>query len=60
MITRHAFKELYKRIENESRGHIQVLYGPRQTGKSTAARQLAQKTSQPFHMETADAVDPKN
>lgn len=58
MITRHAFKELHNRIENKSRGHIQVLYGPRQTGKTTAARQLAKKTKQPFHIESADAVDP--
>lgn len=60
MVTRHAFEELFKRIENESRGHIQVLYGPRQTGKTTAARQLAKKTTQPFHIETADAIDPNS
>lgn len=58
MLTRHAFKEVFKRIEHESRGHIQVLYGPRQTGKTTAARQLAQQTSQPVHIETADAINP--
>jgi hypothetical protein len=58
MVIRQAFKELYDRIENEDRGHIQVLYGPRQTGKTTAARQLAQQTTQPVHIESADAVDP--
>ncbi|MGB5982508.1 MAG: ATP-binding protein [Nonlabens sp.] len=58
MVIREAFNELYQRIENEPRGHIQVLYGPRQTGKTTAARQVAKKTSLPVHIETADAIDP--
>lgn len=58
MLIRKAFEELYDRMENEPRRHIQVLYGPRQTGKTTAARQLAKKTSLPVHIETADAIDP--
>lgn len=58
MLVRRAFEELFKRIEHEPRGHIQVLYGPRQTGKTTAARQVAKRTTQPVHIESADAVDP--
>jgi hypothetical protein len=38
---------------NEQRSHIQMLIGPRQTGKSTAIRQALQKVSIPTHVALA-------
>ena len=35
---------------------IQVLFGPRQVGKTTIARQVLKKLAWPFHSATADAV----
>lgn len=50
---RSLFSTLRKRIE-EPRRFLQVLAGPRQTGKTTLARQLVEELAIPFHYTTAD------
>jgi len=47
---------LADRIENERRRFIQVLYGPRQVGKTTLVTQFAGQTHIPVHYISADAV----
>lgn len=47
---------LTKRIESEPRQFIQVLYGPRQVGKTTVAQQFMQSTPLPVHFASADLV----
>jgi hypothetical protein len=52
MFKRSAFHTLFKRVE-EPRRFIQVIAGPRQTGKTTIARQVAEAISFPIHFATA-------
>lgn len=47
---------LGKRIEEEPRQFIQVIYGPRQVGKTTLAQQLVESTRLPVHFVSADVV----
>jgi len=47
---------LENRIENEPRRFIQVLYGPRQVGKTTVVMQFLEQTEMPHHYISADAV----
>jgi len=53
MLKRKIFPTLLKRIQ-EPRRFIQVLAGPRQTGKTTLARQVAEAVPFPVHFATAD------
>ena len=53
MFKRPAFRTLLKRLQ-EPRRFIQVITGPRQTGKTTIARQVAETISFPVHFATAD------
>ena len=53
MFRRPAFHTLLKRVQ-EPRRFIQVIAGPRQTGKTTIARQVAEAVSFPVHFATAD------
>jgi predicted AAA+ superfamily ATPase len=53
MYRRPVYDTLVKRF-SEKRRFIQVLAGPRQTGKTTLARQLMQSLSIPTHYSTAD------
>jgi len=53
MFKRAVCHTLLKRVQ-ESRRFIQVLAGPRQTGKTTIARQIAEAVSLPVHFATAD------
>lgn len=53
MFKRAAFHTLLKRIQ-EPRRFIQVLAGPRQTGKTTIARQAMEAVETPVHFATAD------
>ena len=53
MYKRPIFQTLLKRIE-EKRHFIQVLAGPRQTGKTTLSIQLLEKSQIPSHYATAD------
>ena len=53
MFKRPAFQTLLKRLR-EPRRFIQVIAGPRQTGKTTIARQVAETISFPVHFATAD------
>ncbi len=53
MFKRTAFYTLLKRLQ-EPRRFIQVLAGPRQTGKTTIARQVAEAGFIPVHLATAD------
>jgi len=47
---------LTHRIESEPRQFIQVLYGPRQVGKTTLALQFMESTNLPVHFASADLV----
>ncbi|MCF8080506.1 MAG: AAA family ATPase [Desulfobacterales bacterium] len=53
MYARKHFKVLESRFF-ESRRFIQVLWGPRQTGKTTLAHQVAQSIDFPCHYSSAD------
>lgn len=48
---------LTKRLKEEPRRFIQVLYGPRQVGKTTLAMQMTRQIGLPFHFASADAVE---
>ena len=56
LIIRKQKAVLTRRLESEPRQFIQVIYGPRQTGKTTLARQFMQETKLPVHFATADNV----
>ena len=47
---------LARRIESEPRRHIQVVYGPRQVGKTTMVNQFSEKISLPYFYASSDAV----
>jgi len=53
MFRRPVFHTLFKRTQ-EPRRFIQVIAGPRQTGKTTIARQVAEAVAFPAHFATAD------
>jgi predicted AAA+ superfamily ATPase len=53
MFKRPAFQTVLKRVQ-EPRRFIQVIAGPRQTGKTTLARQVSGAVSFPVHFATAD------
>lgn len=53
LFKRLTFHTLMKRV-GEPRRFIQVLAGPRQTGKTTIARQVAEAVSFPVHLASAD------
>ena len=55
MIQRSYYKTLSERIE-EPRKFIQVLYGPRQVGKTTLVSQYLKQTDIPYVFETADDI----
>lgn len=59
MFKRNAFHELRKRVD-EPRRFIQVLAGPRQTGKTTVARQVIEAVKTPSLYATADEPALKN
>ena len=57
MKTLNFKRPIYKKIAGritEPRKFIQVLYGPRQTGKTTLAHQLMTDLSIPTHYVSAD------
>lgn len=56
MFQRPHFQTLQKRIQAEPRRFIQVIYGPRQVGKTTLVRQLLRQLPFPSHYASADAV----
>lgn len=53
---RTQFNLLKKRTEEEQRRFIQVLYGPRQVGKTTLVQQLLKQLKIPNHYASADGV----
>ena len=53
MYTRPQYRTLHSRLK-ESRGLIQILAGPRQSGKSTIAYQLSKTWGDALHYATAD------
>lgn len=53
---RSQFKLLKKRTEEEQKKFIQVLYGPRQVGKTTLVQQLLKQSKMPNHYASADGV----
>ncbi len=56
MFERPHKQMLTRRIEGESRKFIQVLYGPRQVGKTTLVTQFARQTALPVHYVSTDGV----
>lgn len=54
MFQRPLYRNLLRRLE-EPRRFIQVLAGPRQTGKTTLIRQVLESISLPYHYASADA-----
>lgn len=59
MIVRNYLQELIKRM-NEERNFVQVLYGPRQVGKTTMVLQLKERISYESLYITADDVPAVN
>lgn len=55
MIQRSYFQTIKNRL-NEPRSFIQVLYGPRQVGKTTLIKQVLDEISAPFLFATADDI----
>lgn len=53
---RAEFVPLFRRLEHEQRRAIQVVYGPRQVGKSTLMAQIAQESRKIVHMVSADSI----
>lgn len=53
---RSELRVIKKRIEDEPRRFIQVIYGPRQVGKTTLVRQLLNLTDMLWHFSSADGV----
>ena len=53
---RPHFQILRKRLEKEPRRFIQVLYGPRQVGKTTLLTQFEAQSTLPIHQVAADSV----
>lgn len=47
---------LQQRLAREPRTFIQVLYGPRQVGKTTLVRQFIEQSELPYHFAAADAI----
>ena len=47
---------IQKRLQDEPRRFIQVIYGPRQVGKTTLVRQLIKDMDAPNLLVAADAV----
>ena len=47
---------LLGRLTDEPRRFIQVIYGPRQVGKTTLIRQILDDMSFPYHYATADYI----
>ncbi len=56
MIQRAHIHLLNQRIENEERKFIQVIFGPRQVGKTTMVNQFLKDSSIPYHYVSADGV----
>jgi len=50
---RPIFKTIFSRL-NEPRRFMQVLYGPRQAGKTTLANQTCEAMNRPYHYASAD------
>jgi len=56
MYKRKYFKNIFTRL-NEPRKFLQVLAGPRQSGKTTLIQQVLKEIKIPSHYATTDAVD---
>lgn len=56
LFRRAEFEPLFRRLEHEQRRAIQVVYGPRQVGKSTLMAQIAQESKKIVHMVSADSI----
>ncbi len=55
MFKRQISIELERRL-GESRRFMQILVGPRQTGKTTAVKQAVEASGLPYHIATADSA----
>lgn len=59
MFIRPVFQAILSRVQ-EPRRFIQVLMGPRQVGKTTLTRQVAEAAGLPTHYVSADEPGPKD
>jgi hypothetical protein len=59
MFIRPVFQAILSRVQ-EPRRFIQVLMGPRQVGKTTLTRQVAEAVGLPVHYASADEPGPKD
>jgi uncharacterized protein len=48
--------QIQKRLQNEPRRFIQVIYGPRQVGKTTLVRQIIKDLNYQYSLVAADAI----
>ena len=53
---RHHKKLLLSRLTDEPRRFIQVIYGPRQVGKTTLIKQMLKDLNFPCHYNSADNI----
>ena len=56
MFERSHKQLLTDRLENDKRRFIQVVYGPRQVGKTTLVTQFLRQTALPVHYTSADGL----
>lgn len=56
MYERPVIQVVKQRINEEPRRFIQVIFGPRQVGKTTMALQFSHATPLPYHFASADAI----
>lgn len=56
MYQRKYLSLITERLEKEARRFIQVIYGPRQVGKTTLAEQFTDQTTLDYHYASADGI----
>lgn len=60
MILQRSHYQIISRRINEPRRFIQVLFGPRQVGKTTLIKQLIEDIKTPYHSISADVIPNSN
>ncbi len=60
MVLQRSHYQIISRRINEPRRFIQVLFGPRQVGKTTLIKQLIEDIKMPYHSVSADVIPNSN